>query len=166
MSRESVVKQVSITGYTLQGAWLVTTVYSVDDAVTNGGETYVCIVGHTAAAGDEPGVGANWEDYWILIDFTASDAFGFYPRIEGFLHVPSAWTPADISFLVSPSVDGVFVPLYDTGGTLVSITPTVDKAYVLPSELAGSVFVKLWSNTAGVNEAQGGDRDFLLDLKS
>jgi hypothetical protein len=167
MTRESIVRQVSITGYALQGAWLITTDYFVDDAVTNGGETYVCIQDHTAAAGNEPGVGGSWTDYWTLIDFIASEAFGFYPYIEGFLHMPSTWTAANISFLVSDTVDGTYVPLYSPGGTLVAlIGPAVDSIYVLPSELAGSTFVKLWSNTAGANEAQGGDRNFLLDLKS
>ena len=45
-------------------AWVVTTVYAVGDLVANGGVNYYCYVAHTAAAGDEPGVGANWEDYW------------------------------------------------------------------------------------------------------
>lgn len=166
MTRESASRQVSITGYALQGGWLITTGYSVDDAVTNGGETYVCIQDHTSTALDEPGVGANWTDFWILIDFTASGAFGFYPYIEGFLHMPSTWTAANISFLVSDTVDGTYVPLYNSGGTLVAlIGPAVDNAYVLPSELAGSAFAKLWSNTGGSNEAQGADRAFALDLK-
>jgi hypothetical protein len=112
-------------------------------------------------------VGGSWTDFWVLVDFIASDAFGFYPYIEGLLHMPSTWTAANISFLVSDAVDGTYVPLYNPGGTLVAlIGPAVDNTYVLPSELAGSTFVKLWSNAAGVNEAQGGDRDFLLDLKS
>lgn len=28
-------------------------------------EGYFCIVGHLSAAANEPGVGANWEDYWL-----------------------------------------------------------------------------------------------------
>ena len=86
MSRESVVENISIVGYSLQGAWVVTTDYFVDDAVTNGGETYVCIQDHTAAAADQPGVGVNWEDYWVLIAYVESDIFTFYPSLAGFLH--------------------------------------------------------------------------------
>ena len=60
MKRYSQTEQVSIPGYTLRGAWVVTTVYSIDDAVTDTGETYICIQGHTATANDRPGVGVNW----------------------------------------------------------------------------------------------------------
>jgi hypothetical protein len=166
MSRISETQEISIVGYTLQGAWVITTDYFVDDAVTNGGETYVCIQDHTAAAGNEPGVGGSWTDFWVLIVYVESDIFRYYPSIAGILHMPAAWTAADIGFLVSPTVDGTFSPLYDISGSLVVFsTPAVDTANVLPIELQGSVYVKLWSNTAGVNEAQGGDRDFLLDLK-
>ena len=166
MTWESIVKNVSIVGYTLRGGWLVTTGYVVDDAVTNGGETYACIQDHTAAAGDQPGVGVNWEDYWVLIDFVESSAFAYYPNLAGFLHMPAAWTTANIGFLVSSTVDGTYVPLYDIDGNLVIITgPTADNAYMLPESLAGSAFIKLWSNAAGVNEAQGADRIIVLDLK-
>jgi hypothetical protein len=166
MSRISETQEVAIVGYALQGAWVVTTDYFVDDAVTDTGETYVCIQDHTAAAADRPGVGVNWEDYWVLIDYVESDIFRFYPSFAGILHMPVGWTAADIGFLVSPTVDGTFSPLYDISGNLVVFsTPAVDTANVLPAELAGSVYVKLWSNTAGVNEAQGADRAFLLDLK-
>lgn len=164
--RQSETVEVLITGYTLRGAWVVTTVYALDDAVTDTGETYVCIQGHTATANDRPGVGVNWEDYWILIDFVESGIFRVYPYEAGLLHMPSTWTAADIGFLVSPTLDGVFLPLYDILNNLVVISgPLASRAYTLPSELRTPLFVKLWSNTAGVNEAQGGDRDFLIDLK-
>ena len=91
MKRNSELAQVSFTGYTLEGAWVISTDYQVDDAVTNGGETYVCIQNHTASATDEPGVGANWEDYWILLTYVETDIFSYYPHGSGILHMPSAW---------------------------------------------------------------------------
>ena len=42
-------------------------IYDADtgaDEVQNGGQAYHCIRSHTAAAADEPGVGANWTSYW------------------------------------------------------------------------------------------------------
>ena len=166
MKRYSEIAQVSFPGYALQGAWVVTTDYFVDDAVTNGGESYICIQDHTAAAGDEPGVGGNWEDYWVLVVYAESDIFAFYPHVAGVLHMPGTWTAADSSFLVSEDADGPYLPLYD-GATLVIIDgPIASRAYTLPFSLAGSAFVKLWSNAAGVNEVQGGDRDILIDIKS
>ena len=46
-------------------AWVLTTVYGSYAYVKNGGLVYRCILGHTAAAGNEPGVGASWATYWI-----------------------------------------------------------------------------------------------------
>ena len=43
--------------------WASGETYAVDDRVT--GE-YRCILAHTAAAADQPGVGANWTTYWVL----------------------------------------------------------------------------------------------------
>jgi hypothetical protein len=166
MRRYSEIKQVSFPGYTLRGAWVITTDYSIDDAVTNDGETYICYLGHTAAAADEPGVGVNWTDYWVLVDYVESDVFAYYPHVAGMVHMPSAWTAADIAFLVSEDVDGPYLPLYDAATLVIIDGPIASRAYILPSGLAGSAYVKLWSNAAGVNEAQGGDRDISIDLKS
>jgi hypothetical protein len=166
MNRYSVVHNVAIVGYTLRGAWIVTTDYDIDDAVTNGGETYVCYVGHTATAGDEPGVGVNWGDYWVLIDYIESSAFGYYPQGHGIVHMPSTWTVADIAFLVSDDVDGPYLPLYEDADLVIIDGPLANRAYLLPAAVAGSLFVKFWSNTAGANEAQGADRAFSIDLKS
>jgi hypothetical protein len=51
-----------------QGAWATSTVYAVDDTVENDGSAYICIQAHTSGSDDEePGVGANWENYWSLM---------------------------------------------------------------------------------------------------
>jgi len=49
-------------------AWVTATAYSYGDFVSNGGTNYSCRLAHTSAATDEPGVGANWEDYWIALE--------------------------------------------------------------------------------------------------
>lgn len=36
-------------------------------SVNHGGQEYYCIQDHTAGSTNEPGVGANWQDYWIHI---------------------------------------------------------------------------------------------------
>lgn len=56
----------------LVGAWALATGYDDDangdgEVVTHGGEYYRCIDLHTSSATDEPGVGANWTDYWELL---------------------------------------------------------------------------------------------------
>src|SRR5690606_31949392 len=50
------------------GDWGTGNEYSVDDAVQNGDpkSSYRCHTAHTAAAGNEPGVGEDWADYWTL----------------------------------------------------------------------------------------------------
>lgn len=39
--------------------------YGIGTHVTNGGNYYFCIKDHTATTGDEPGVGANWTEFWV-----------------------------------------------------------------------------------------------------
>jgi len=41
-------------------------VISPDDYVLNDGATYVCIRDHYSTVSDEPGTGANWENFWAL----------------------------------------------------------------------------------------------------
>ena len=50
-----------------QGVWVTDTVYIENDAVSNGGSSYICTVEHTASATTEPGVGASWATYWDLM---------------------------------------------------------------------------------------------------
>ena len=53
--------------FTSRGAWSnAVTNYVINDTVTDGGKTYMCIQAHSAAAAanDEPGVGSNWFAYW------------------------------------------------------------------------------------------------------
>jgi len=44
--------------FTFQGAWAASTAYALDDVVTNGGNTYICIAAHTSGASFS--VGSNW----------------------------------------------------------------------------------------------------------
>ena len=151
-------------GYTDQGGWLITTGYVVDDLVNDTGVEYVCIVGHTSTATDRPGVGANWEDFWVVLD-ASTEAFEMKQYSRGIIHVPGTWDAADI-FKVAYEADGTYIPLYDTAGNLVAFTPTVDRSYPFPAELAGAKFVKIWSNSGGTDVHQGGDRTFMVDFKT
>lgn len=62
-------------GFNVRGAWLTATAYSDSpdyDVVTNGGSSYACTAAHTSGTDDdEPGVGANWGDYWALLVVSA-----------------------------------------------------------------------------------------------
>lgn len=46
-------------------AWVTSTSYSPYDYVDNGGLVYRCIDSHTSGSTKEPGVGVDWEDYWV-----------------------------------------------------------------------------------------------------
>ena len=85
------------------GSMTVGTLYLAECRITNEGNSvvqnagglYSCRVGHTSVADNEPGVGANWHDYWDLLadtptsqdswalstDYTTGDATFF--RAEG-----------------------------------------------------------------------------------
>jgi len=83
------------------------------------------------------------------------------------VHMPAAWTAASIGFQVSPTTGGTFIPLYDDDGNLLQIdAPTASKAYQAPDGIAGSGFVKLWSQDgSGSNTAQGAERSIPVTLK-
>lgn len=51
------------------GDWETAAGYAVNDAVQNGSpkSSYRCHAAHTAATDNEPGVGVDWEDFWILV---------------------------------------------------------------------------------------------------
>lgn len=55
-------------GQTLwRGSWATSTAYSIDDAVSNNGSSYICTSAHTSGASTEPGVGVNWTTVWALM---------------------------------------------------------------------------------------------------
>ncbi len=56
-------------GPSITVAWMTATVYTVGQVVTDNGVFYQCILGHTSGTDDdEPGVGAEWMDFWESID--------------------------------------------------------------------------------------------------
>lgn len=62
--------------FTWQGAWVTSTAYALNDVVENDGSSYICILGHTASASDEPGVGVNTATYWELVAQKGADGAG------------------------------------------------------------------------------------------
>lgn len=64
------------TGLDWDGAWLTATAYVVNDAVSNRGSSYICILAHTSGASTEPGVGASWATYWEVLASKGSDGAG------------------------------------------------------------------------------------------
>jgi hypothetical protein len=58
----------------ITGGWVVSTAYAASDVLVNNGTSYICILAHTSASTDEPGVGVNTATYWEV--FSASGADG------------------------------------------------------------------------------------------
>lgn len=57
----------NVSPYSFKGNWATSTSYVAGDVVesdNNNDINYMCHTAHTSAAADEPGVGANWADYW------------------------------------------------------------------------------------------------------
>lgn len=50
-----------------EGQWITATSYVVGDIVFNGGSSFLCTVAHTSGVLNQPGFGADWEDFWDLI---------------------------------------------------------------------------------------------------
>ncbi len=97
-----------------------------------------------------------------------SDAWDNELFAMGNVRMPATWTAASIGFKVADVLAGTYLPLYDDNGNLVQIdSPTADKAYTFPAEVAAARFVKLWSQDgAGANANQGAARTLYVDLKS
>lgn len=95
-----------------------------------------------------------------------SDAFSIKDFTEGLIHMPAAWTAADIGFQVASTLGGTYQPLYNSSGLIVISGPAVNNAYMLPADLAAAQWVKLWSNTGGSGTNQAAARTITVDLKA
>lgn len=103
----------------------------------------------------------------ILNGTALSNVLSFYEHAYGIVHMPAAWTAADIAFQVASELNGTFQPLYDDAGALVEISsPAVDQAHAIPVEVLAARFVKLWSQSGGAGVNQGAERALSLDRKS
>jgi len=81
------------------------------------------------------------------------------------VHMPAAWTAAAIGFKVSSDENGTYLPLYDDAGAIVEITVAVSQAHIAPADVAGALWVKLWSQNSGSNANQGAERSLIVTLK-
>ena len=95
-----------------------------------------------------------------------SAAFNMDTFTRGIVHLPAAWTTADIGFYVSSEFGGTYTKLSDASGIVVISGPVASGSYVLPSNMVAARFVKLWSNLVGADENQGADRIMTIDLKT
>ena len=84
---------------------------------------------------------------------------------KALFHMPAAWTAADMSFQVSQTVGGTYLPLSDSSG-VVTLTVAASGAYLIPTDVMAARFIKFWSQNADADENQGADRTIGVDLKT
>ena len=90
--------------------------------------------------------------------------------LEGYqlatFHMPAAWTTADITFLVAPTADGTYQPLYFAGE---EVTETVAAGQCVAPEnyvpLASVRFLKIQSGTTDVPVTQTAAREIKITVK-
>lgn len=61
------IAQQSNPSWNLRGAWASGVAYAINDGVVNKGVNYICKTAHTSASDNEPGIGANWTQYWTKV---------------------------------------------------------------------------------------------------
>ena len=104
----------------------------------------------------------------VILDTAAlSSHFNLSKYSSGHLLMPAAITAAGLGFKISDAVGGTYVALIDSAGNEVEVAAAmaVDIGYPIPAAVFGLSNVKLWSETAGSDVAQGADRSFVLLLK-
>ena len=97
-----------------------------------------------------------------------SDAVDMRDYAGGQVLMPAAWTAANIGFKIASSEGDTYFPLYDSDGAIIEIgSPAVDKAFQLPIDIFGALWIKLWSQDgAGGDTNQGAARTIIIQLKS
>lgn len=94
-----------------------------------------------------------------------SDELDFTDKTKLIIHMPAAWTAAEIGFKVAYESGGTFNVLYDENGMRVEAEADADYVISIPSEyLAGCPYLKLWSQTAGANVNQGAERSITVSM--
>ena len=96
-----------------------------------------------------------------------SDYIRFQEYNKGMIHMPSAWTTADIAFAVCHESNGTYLPLHDSSG-LVTIAVAASQSYNLPDALKGCGYFKIKSVDTGdaSDEAQAAQRLIKVECKS
>jgi hypothetical protein len=94
-----------------------------------------------------------------------SDPIDLRPYAAGVISVPTGWTSASIGFYHCTTIDGTYQPLYKADGTRLEIAAAASRDYLLPDEILGCAFIKLWSQTSGSDVNQGSARAIHFNLE-
>ena len=96
-----------------------------------------------------------------------ADHIDFQNYKYGMIHMPAAWTAADLAFAVCHESNGTYIPLHDSSG-LVTMAVAASQSYSLPDALKGAGYFKIKSvdTVDASDENQGALRLLTVDCKS
>lgn len=128
------------------GSWLTGTAYAQRDGVRHGNpaSSWRCIAAHTADAASEPGVGEDWDDYWVLLaegisaEIASGSVLGRISEGTGSIEQLTAGEARSVLELGSMAVqdaDDVAI----TGGSITGIGPLSISDYSLTGDQATSL---------------------------
>lgn len=106
------------------GQWATSTGYAEGEAVSHNGSAYVAVQGHTSGAASEPGVGVDWEDFWM-------------PLVETELHSSIVYAIDGFGGQLVPGPQPAIRVPYDC--TIESVTLLADRI--------GSVVIDIWKDS-------------------
>lgn len=105
--------------------WTINTDYTAETSIKrNNGILYICLVTHTSASDSEPGVGVNWEQYWM---------------------VGGVCTDWVLGTVFAASSEDVVVSCVHGGYLFISVTEHTASSNTEP--LAGEEWESVWLNT-------------------
>jgi len=118
-----------------EGSWQASFSYEESDAVSHNGSSYVARQAHTSDTDDdEPGIGANWETYWMLLAEGAEAVEGL--AADGWV----AWDQPDDWVYVSPNsliISGNHTEILSKGTRLMLMQTTLKFFVVVGSSFGG-----------------------------
>lgn len=109
-----------------EGPWTTTTVFVEGSVVSHGGVIYVAIQDHTSDSTNEPGVGVDWEDFWMVL-------------IEPVLFSGLEIVLNGNGYVLDTGVKGWLTVPFDC--TIIEAT--------LLADIAGSMVLDIWKDTYG-----------------
>jgi hypothetical protein len=117
---------------TFEGPWVTATGYSIGDAVSHNGSSYVALTNHTSGASTEPGVGGSWQTAWMLLAgnqqltvltvILDASPSAISTGIKAFVEVPFAATITQVA-MFSDAFGSVVVDIWKD--TYANFPPTV-----------------------------------------
>lgn len=118
-----------------QGAWTTATAYTVNQAVSNNGSSYIATADHTSGASTEPGVGGSFATVWdVLSSVGATGATGATGPSGAAFDSINAQTGTTYTFVIGDA-DTVYVTLSNASAITLTVPPNSSVAFDIGTAL-------------------------------